>query len=122
MPNAYLFNASGVSISVSINNGAFLSVSPADSTSWVPSTPAAQPTFVNNTNPGNGQLGLGPNTITLYPSTSGPASSVNFTLNIPTEVTVSSLQLYLFWKDAKNVAFAALNGGQFIQVDSAAFS
>ena len=122
MPNAYIFNASGVAILVSVNNGAFLSVNPADSTSWVPSTPATQPAFVNNTNPGNGQLGLGPNTITLYPSTSGPASSVNFTLNIPTEVTVNSLQLYLFWKDARNVAFAALNGGQFIQVDSAAFS
>lgn len=119
MPNAYIFNASGVAISVSVNNGAFFSVNAADSTSWVPSVPATQPTFVNNINPGIGQLGLGPNTITLYPSSSGPASSANFTLNIPTEVTVNSLQLYFFWKDAKNVAFAALNGGQFIQVTPA---
>ncbi|MCS4270922.1 MULTISPECIES: hypothetical protein [Raoultella] len=122
MSNAYIFNASGVAISVSVNNGSFLSVNPADSTTWVPSVPSTQPPFVNNTNPGNGQLGLGPNTITLYPSTSGPSHSANFTLNIPTEVTVSSLQLYLFWKDAENVAFAALNGGQFIQVSPANLS
>ncbi|AIR61140.1 hypothetical protein RJE46_17945 [Cedecea neteri] len=122
MPNAYIFNASGVAISVSVNNGSFLSVNAADSTSWVPSVPATQPTFVNNTNFGNGQLGLGANTITLYPSTSGPASSANFTLNIPTNVTVSSLQLYLFWKDAKDVSFAVLNGGQFIQVSPANIS
>lgn len=119
MANAYIFNASGVAITVSVNNGPFLSVNAADSATWVPSVPATQPTFVNNTNPGLGQLGLGANTITLYPSTSGPASSANFTLTIPTEVTVNSLQLYLFWKDARNVAFAALNGGQFIQVTPA---
>ncbi|PWC17032.1 hypothetical protein DDT52_17255 [Brenneria roseae subsp. roseae] len=118
MPNAYIFNASAVKISVSVNNGEFFSVNPADGTSWVPSTPSTEPTFVNNTSPGIGQLGLGPNTITVYPSTSGPASSANFTLNIPLDVTVSSLQLYLFWKDAKNIAFSALNGGQFIQVST----
>ncbi|MTD26923.1 hypothetical protein [Erwinia sorbitola] len=118
MPNAYIFNASAVKISVSVNNGDFFSLPPADGTSWVPSAPATAPTFVNNTNPGSGQLGLGANMITLYPSTSGPGSSVNFVLEIPTEVTVSSLQLYLFWKDAQNVAWAALNGGQFIQVSS----
>lgn len=118
MPNAYIFNASAVKISVSINNGDFFGVDAASSTTWSPSNPATEPTFVNNTNPGQGQLGLGNNTITLYPATSGPASSANFVLNIPTEVTVSSLQLYLFWKDANNVAWAALNGGQFIQVKS----
>lgn len=116
MPNAYIFNASAVKISVSVNDGDFFSVNPADSTTWVPSNPATQPTFVNSIKPGIGQLGLGANTITIYPSTSGPASSVNFTLDIPVDVPVSSLQLYLFWKDAQNIAFAALNGGQFIQV------
>ncbi|MFK8258492.1 hypothetical protein ACFL9S_11975 [Erwinia sp. AnSW2-5] len=118
MPNAYVFNASGVAISVSVNNGDFFTINPADNTSWVPSAPSNAPTFVNNTNPGKNQLGLGPNQISLYPSTSGPASSTNFILNIPTEVTVNSFQLYLFWNNAKNVGWAALNGGQFIQVSS----
>lgn len=118
MPNAFIFNASAVEINVSVNNGDFFLVKSAVSGTWAPTTPATEPQFVNSTNPGIGKLGLGQNIITLYPSTSGPASSANFFLNIPMDVTISSLQLYLFWKDANDVAWAALNGGQFIQVST----
>lgn len=116
MPNAYIFNASAEHIKVSINNGDFISVESANASTWLPSSPAKAPDFVNNINPGLGQLGLGVNNITIYPATSGPACAVNFRLNVPTNVKVSSLQLYVFWKDAEHVAWAALNGGQLISV------
>ncbi|HFZ8993193.1 TPA: hypothetical protein ACIPUI_000241 [Citrobacter freundii] len=116
MPTAYIFNASAEQIKVSVNNGDFFSVDQANATSWIPSISAKTPEFVNNTNPGMGQFGLGTNQITMYPATTGPSHSVNFELNIPKNVTVRSLQLYLFWKDAEHVAWAALNGGQLISV------
>ena len=118
MPNVYIFNASAEQIKVSINNGDYFSVESANVTTWLPSSPAKAPEFINNTHPGQGQLGLGVNLITMYPATSGPKSAVNFELRVPTEVRVSSLQLYLFWKDAEHVAWAALNGGQFISVSN----
>jgi len=118
MANAFVFNSSAVEIYVSVNNGSFFSIAAATPATWVPSSPTTQPTFVNNTNPGKGEIGLGDNLVTMYPSTGGPGDSANFTLTVPTGVTVNSLQLYLFWKDAQDVAWAALNGGQFIQVAS----
>ncbi len=116
MPYAYIFNASDVPIQVSINNGPFLSVESAGASTWLPSSPSTAPEFVNNINPGIGQLGLGKNLITMYPATSGPIASCTFILNIPTNVRVNSLQFYIFWKDAEHVAWAALNGGQLISV------
>jgi hypothetical protein len=115
---AFVFNSSGVAMKVSVNNGDFFSVPAANTNTWVPASPETQPPFVNQTNPGQGKIGLGDNTITMYPATSGPSDSANFTLTVPTDVTVSSLQVYLFWKDAQNVAWAALNGGQFVQVET----
>lgn len=118
MANAYIFNSSAVEIKISINNGDFLSIPAASSTAWTPSNPTDEPTFNNNTTPAQGAFFLGANTITMYPATSGPSASANFTVDIPTSVTVNSFQLYLFWKDATNVAWAALNGGQILEVSS----
>lgn len=116
MGQLVVFNASGSAIYVSFNNGGFIEVPSVDTASWNPAQPATEPNFVNNTNPGAGQLGLGNNTLTIYPATSGPASSANFTLEVPVDVPVSAVQLYLFWKSATSVAWVALNSGQPFQV------
>lgn len=96
MAKAFLFNTSGVGITISINNGSFFEISAANGSSWLPSVPNSSITFVANTAPSPGQIGLGSNMISFYPSSRGPAASCNFNLSIPTNTSIDSLQLYLF--------------------------
>lgn len=83
MAKAFLFNTLSVPINVSINNGTFFQISAANGSSWLPSVPDTSITFVANTTPSPGQIGLGGNVVSFYPSTGGPAESSNFTLSTP---------------------------------------
>lgn len=116
MGQLFVFNASESDIFISFNNGAFLTAPSANSKTWQPTTLQNEPIFVNNVSPGKGELGLGDNTLAVYPETGGPSHVVNFTLSVPLDVAVNSVQLYLFWKNATSVAWVALNEGQPFQV------
>jgi|GEM_PF-1750352 len=116
MGQFFVFNASNSAIHVSFNNGSFIAVKQAENATWLPSVPATEPVFVNQTNPGQGEIGLGDNQMAVYPDTGGPGDTSKFTLKVPTDVVVSSVQLYLFWKSATSVAWVALNQGQPFQV------
>jgi hypothetical protein len=119
MAKVYVFNTSSVGLMFSINNGTYIAVNGTSSTFlWTPLTPATQPIFVNQTNPPQGQLGLGDNKLTMYPQSSGSSDSATVILCIPTDVTVSSIQLYMMWKDARNLGAVLSNGGQFVQAVS----
>lgn len=116
MGQLFVFNASRSNIFISFNNGDFLKVPSADGTSWEPSPVEDEPSFVNNVTPGQGQLGLGINNITVYPSTGGTSHSVTFELDVPENIPISTVQIYLFWKNATSVAWVALSDGQPFQV------
>lgn len=115
MGQLVIFNASKTPIFVSLNGGDFFKVPAANLPSWEPAQPAIPPMFVNNLVANPGELRLGTNTLTTYASTSGPAYSGNCTLNIPTDVPIDSVQIYLFWKSATSVALIALQEGQPFQ-------
>ncbi len=112
MANAYLFNTSSMAIKVSINNGPFFEIPAANASSWRPAAPNQPIPFVANPAPAPGQIGLGSNMITFYPSMEGPARSSNFTLSIPSNTPIESLQLYFFRADQGSFAcMTNINGG-----------
>lgn len=112
MAKAFLFNTSNVGILVSINNGSFFEISAANMSNWLPSAPTTPITFVTNTTPSPGQIGLGGNMISFYSSTESPANSSTFTLSIPTDTPIESLQLYLFRADQESFGWMTnINGG-----------
>lgn len=111
MAKALIFNTSSVAITVSINNGSFFEISAADASSWLPSVSDEPVTFVANTTPSPGQIGLGGNMVSCYPSGGSPAESSIFTLSIPTNTFIESLQLYLFRSGQEKVAWVTnING------------
>ncbi|HFZ8993194.1 TPA: hypothetical protein ACIPUI_000242 [Citrobacter freundii] len=116
MGNLFILNASDSEIFISLNDGDYLNVPAANTGTWTPSRPDDVVEFINKISAAQGQLGLGENEISVYPGTSGPASAATFILNVPTDVRVSSIELYLFWKSATSVAWVALNSGQPFQV------
>lgn len=119
MANVYVFNASSVSLMFSINNGTYTQVNgTSDTFEWIPFVPNTQPTFVNQLNPPLGVLGLGNNSLTMYPASSGSQYGATVQVSIPTDVSISSIQIYFVWKDARHLGVAVCNGGQFIQTIS----
>jgi len=113
MAKAFLFNTSSVPITVSINNGAFFEISAANGSSWLPSVPNSPITLVASTTPSPGEIGLGSNMVSFYPSMAGPAESSNFTLSIPTNTPIESLQLYLFQADQESFAWVTNINGNY---------
>lgn len=119
MATVNLFNASSVKLMFSINNGNYISIaSTSDTFDWVPLPPDINPVFVNNITPPQGVLGLGSNQLTLYPASDGPISSATLSVIIPENTVISSVQIFIIWKDAKNLGAVVCNGGQFIQAIS----
>ncbi|MTD26924.1 hypothetical protein [Erwinia sorbitola] len=119
MASVNFFNASSVKLMFSINNGTYIPIaSTSDTFDWVPLPPGINPTFINQSTPPQGVLGLGCNQLTLYPASSGAAASATLAVIIPEATSVSSVQIYLYWKDAKNLGAVVCNGGQFIQAIS----
>lgn len=83
--NAYIHNMTSQTVLVSINNGTFVTV-PAmapDSANIMSFANRAIISFVNNTNPGQGEIGIGENDITFFPEDAGPADAQNVTRNVP---------------------------------------
>ncbi|AIR61141.1 hypothetical protein F3J34_14100 [Klebsiella sp. Ap-873] len=115
MSQLEVFNASKSDIYVSLNNGSFFTVNAAAQVTWQAGQAVPPPTFVNNTMAGIGQLKLGDNIITTYSSTSGPAEAGTCTITIPENISINSIQLYLFWKNATSVAAIVLQDGQPFQ-------
>jgi hypothetical protein len=73
MAGVYIFNAMQVPINISLNAGAPTTINgTGDSTQWVPVSPTTEPVFVNNTNPAAGQIGLGDNSMVVYPTSLPP--------------------------------------------------
>lgn len=119
MAKVYLFNTSSVGLMFSINNGEFMPIaSTSDTFDWMPLPLTNNPDFRNQLNPPQGVLGLGCNTLTLYPKSSGAAASATVNVIIPESIIITSVQIYFFWKDAKNLGAVVCNGGQFIQTIS----
>jgi len=113
MANVYLFNSMNVAVNFTFNNGAPTLVNgTSESASWVPVSPATEPTFVNNTNPAAGQIGLGVNQMVVYPTSLPPAQAIMTHVTIPTTMQINSLQFYVFWASANSVSWALLNQGQ----------
>lgn len=120
MAKVYVFNTSSVSIMFSINEGDYALVNgTSGNIAWTPLSPNVNPQFVNNKNPANGAFGLGSNILTLYPTSSGTKDAATFTVSIPINVQITSIQLYLYWKDARNTSLIYANGGQLIQTINA---
>ncbi|MFK8258493.1 hypothetical protein ACFL9S_11980 [Erwinia sp. AnSW2-5] len=119
MATVNLFNASSVKLMFSINGGNYTPIaSTSDTFDWVPLPPDINPAFVNSTKPAQGALGLGSNQLTLYPFSDGPLSSATLPVIIPENTVINSVQIYIIWKDAKNLGAVVCNGGQFIQAIS----
>lgn len=119
MAKVYVFNSSSVQLMLSINNGGFMPIeSTSDTFDWMPLPLNHTPNFCNQLNPPLGMLGLGSNTLTLYPASSGAAFSATVKVIIPENISTSSIQIYLCWKDAKNIGAVVCNSGQFIQAIS----
>jgi hypothetical protein len=113
MAGVYLFNSMAVGLNIIFNAGAPITIAgTSDSAQWVPVSPATEPTFVNNPNPGPGQIGLGSNTMTVYPSSLPPSQAKQVTVTIPTNIQINSLQLYVFWSSANEVSWVLLQQGQ----------
>jgi hypothetical protein len=113
MANVYVFNAMNVAINVSFNNGAPTTINgTSDSAQWVPVSPGTEPVFVNNSNPAAGQIGLGTNLMTVYPTSLPPSQAKQVTVNIPSNIQINSLQFYVFWSSANAVSWVLLQQGQ----------
>ena len=111
MAKAFLFNTSGIPINISINNGPFIEIPAANTSNWLPSLPNKPITVVANMTPSPGQICLGSNVISYYPAIESPAESSTFTLSVPTNTPIESLQLYLFRADQESFAWVAnING------------
>jgi hypothetical protein len=115
MANVYIFNAMNVAINVIFNSGSPVTINgTSDSAQWVPVSPtsANEPVFVNSQNPSPGQIGLGDNTMTVYPTSLSPRQAKQVTVSIPTNIQINSLQFYVFWSSANAVSWVLLQQGQ----------
>ena len=104
-----------VAINVSFNNGAPITINgTSDSAQWVPVSPAtsSEPVFVNNPNPAAGQIGLGNNLMTVYPTSLPPSQAKQVTVTVPTTFQINSLQFFVFWSSANAVSWVLLQQGQ----------
>lgn len=116
-PGVYVFNASSVDLMFTFNGGTnFTHISKtSDTASWQPFPPNTNPTFVNQSGPLPGQIGLGDNSLTMYPGSGGPAQSATVHFHIPETQTITSLQVFFVWKDAGHLGVVVCNGGQFVE-------
>lgn len=116
MAKVYPFNTSSVVLMFSINNGDFIRLpSTSSSFQWTPLPPSNNPIFYNQLLPPKGGLGLGSNILTLYPASSGPKNAGVLNIFIPENINITSVQIYLYWKDTTHVGVVVCNGGQYIQ-------
>ncbi|HDI4958683.1 TPA: hypothetical protein PNO53_002965 [Salmonella enterica] len=117
MKQVYLFNTGGTNISFSINDSPFLKInSTSISIDWEPLPCSEDIIFTNQSSHSPGQLGRGKNTLTFYPE--GFAHKpVTFQPEIPQNISINSLQLYLFCgKDAISYAIAVCINGQIYRL------
>lgn len=104
----------------SVNDGDYALVNgTSGNIAWTPLSPDVNPQLVNNQNPAKGELGLGSNILTLYPTSSGTKDTATFTVPIPINIQISSIQFYLYWKNAHNTSLIYSNGGQLIKAINA---
>lgn len=116
MAKVYPFNTCGVVLMFSINNGDFIRLpSTSSSFQWIPLPPSNNPDFYNQLNPPKGGLGLGSNILTLYPASSVPEYAGVVDIFIPENISITSVQIYLCWKDATHFGVVVCNSGQYIQ-------
>jgi hypothetical protein len=108
-----LFNADTSSINVVVNNGSTIVVLGAASPTYAPGSNSTGVTF--QTLPATGVLSVGSNYVNMTPS--GAQQPVVFTINIPANIQIISLQLYMFWESATTAAWVLLNNGQVIGIN-----
>lgn len=112
----YPFNTSGVVLMFSINDGDFIRLpSTSSSFHWMPVPASNNLDFYNQYPPPKGGLGLGINVLTLYPASSGPKYAGAVNIVIPENISITSVQLYLYWRDATQAGAVICNSGQYIQ-------
>lgn len=76
--NVIVHNLTPLATTVSINNGDFFTIPAFESYNSLP--------FSSISNPGQGEIGLGENAVTIYARSFGPSRAQNFTINVPTTV------------------------------------
>lgn len=106
-----IFNANTVRVTVIVNNGAPFPIGPTSAAiRFRPQVPAVAPVFVAGpATPGT--IGVGPNSIAITPS--GWTTPHYFPFAVPGSMSVSSLQIYLYWNgDAGTCQAFFANGGQ----------
>jgi len=106
-----MFNANPRAVTVSVNAGSAFTIGPTSSAiSWRPVVPAVAPGFVAG--PATpGKVGIGQNSIGITPS--GWTEPQFFPFNVPGNVPITSLQIYIYWNQTTGSCQALFaNSGQ----------
>lgn len=108
-----IFNASPEEIILEINDGPPLHVPPTgDTSSWIAQQPEEVVQWSDRAST-PGQLRYGSNTVRMYRAGQDRNTAQAPKLEVPFGGTqVTSLQLYLFWHSAKNLAWVFLEEGR----------